>query len=47
MKIASAEQGAGRYVVGKVGAFLNPLFLWGDVLFGYGRRGKADKFWMD
>jgi len=27
--------------------FLNPLFLWGDDLFGYGRRGKADNFWTD
>jgi len=26
---------------------LNPLFLWGDDFFSYGRRGKADKFWMD
>ena len=26
--------------------FLNPLFLWGDDLLGYGKRGKADKFWM-
>jgi reductive dehalogenase len=24
---------------------LNPLFLWGDDLLGYGRRGKADNFW--
>jgi len=27
--------------------FLNPLFLWGDDLLGYGKRGKADKFWKD
>ena len=27
--------------------FLNPLFLWGDDLLGYGTRGKADKFWTD
>ena len=26
---------------------LNPLFLWGDDLFGYGKKRKADKFWMD
>jgi reductive dehalogenase len=26
---------------------LNPLFLWGDDLFGYGKRRKADKFWND
>ena len=24
---------------------LNKLFLWGDDLFGYGRRGNADRFW--
>ena len=28
-------------------SFLNPLFLWGDDLLGYGRRGKADKFWKE
>ena len=27
--------------------FLNPLFLWGDDLLGYGKRRKADKFWME
>jgi hypothetical protein len=27
-------------------SFLNPLFLWGDDLLGYGKRGKADNFWM-
>jgi reductive dehalogenase len=27
--------------------FLNPLFLWGDDILGYGKRGKADKFWTD
>ena len=26
---------------------LNPLFLWGDDLLGYGKRGKADKFWTE
>lgn len=26
---------------------LNPLFLWGDDLLGYGRRGKAENFWTD
>ncbi|MGD9139498.1 MAG: reductive dehalogenase, partial [Desulfobacterales bacterium] len=25
--------------------FLNPLFLWGDDLLGYGKRRKADQFW--
>jgi reductive dehalogenase len=27
--------------------WLNKLFLWGDDLFGYGKRRKADKFWKD
>jgi hypothetical protein len=27
--------------------FLNPLFLWGDDLLGYGKRGKADEFWAE
>ena len=26
---------------------LNPLFLWGDDLLGYGRRGKAENFWIE
>lgn len=26
---------------------LNPMFLWGDDLFGYGRQVKADKFWRN
>jgi len=26
---------------------LNPLFLWGDDLLGYGKRGKADEFWAE
>jgi reductive dehalogenase len=27
--------------------WLDKLFLWGDDLFGYGKRRKADKFWQD
>ncbi len=27
--------------------WLNNLFLWGDDLFGYGKRRKADRFWQD
>lgn len=27
--------------------WLNKPFLWGDDLFGYGKRKKADKFWSD
>jgi reductive dehalogenase len=26
---------------------LNKLFLWGDDLFGYGKRGNADGFWIE
>jgi hypothetical protein len=26
---------------------LNPLFIWGDDLLGYGRREKAENFWTD
>jgi ferredoxin len=26
--------------------WLNKLFLWGDDVLGYGRKGDTDKFWM-
>ena len=26
--------------------WLNKLFLWGDDVFGYGRKGDTDKFWQ-
>jgi epoxyqueuosine reductase len=26
---------------------LNPLFLWGDDLLGYGRKGNPDRFWAE
>ena len=27
--------------------WLNTLFLWGDDLFGYGRKANSDKFWKE
>ncbi len=42
------DKGADRYVV-RWGIhnmpWLNKLFLWGDDLFGYGKRGNSDQFW--
>lgn len=33
-----------RWGIGKT-PWLNKLFLWGDDLFGYGKKGNAEKFW--
>jgi hypothetical protein len=37
--------GYGAIPCGNDTAWLNKWFLWGDDIFGYGKKGDANKFW--